>query len=157
MEGQTMTVLEKDGWYDYKFNASAVYNIYNYLAVSALLREMGYEKENIAKAFDSLTIVQSRFWKEEIGSRELTEIMAKGLNAVACTRSFDFVSNQSGKKSVVLILDDVFDEKESTENIAWLYDADFEFLSSPDIIQIVAVGGRCLDSRLRLLIAGVKE
>ncbi len=100
--------------------------------------------------------MQSRFWKEEIGGRELTEIMAKGLNAVACTRSFDYVSNQSGKKAVVLMLDDVFDEKESSENIAWLYDADFEFLNSPDIIQIVAVGVRCLDGRLRLLIAGVE-
>jgi UDP-N-acetylmuramyl tripeptide synthase len=156
MENQTMTVLEKDGWYDYAFDASAVYNIYNYLSVSALLREMGYEKAKIAEAFRKLKIVQSRFWKEEINGKELTEIMAKGLNAVACSRSFDFVSNQEGKKSVVLMLDDVFDEKESSENIAWLYDADFEFLNSPDIIQVVSVGVRCLDSRLRLLIAGVE-
>lgn len=154
-KAQTMTVLEKDGWFDYKMNASAVYNIYNYLSVIALLREMGYEREKIAKAFEKLSIVQSRFWSELIGGRELTEIMAKGLNAVACTRSFDYVLNQPGKKSVVLMLDDVFDEKESSENIAWLYDADFEFLNSPDIIEVIPVGIRCLDSKLRLLIAGV--
>ena len=33
----------------------------------------------------------------------------------------------AGKKAVILMLDDVFDEKHSSENIAWLYDADFEF------------------------------
>ena len=56
---------------------------------------------------------------------------------------------------MVLMLDDVFDEKESSENITWLYDADFEFLNSPDIIEVIPVGIRCLDSKLRLLIAGV--
>ena len=83
--------------------------------------------------------------------------MAKGLNAVACTRSFDYVSSIPGTKSVVLMLDDVFDEKESSENIAWLYDADFEFLADPSVLQIVTVGVRSLDSRMRLLIAGVPE
>ena len=83
--------------------------------------------------------------------------MAKGLNAVACTRSFDYVSSEPGTKSVVLMLDDVFDEKESSENIAWLYDADFEFLNDPNITQIVTVGARSLDSKVRLLIAGVDE
>ncbi len=155
-KAQAVTVLEKVGWFDYRVNAAAVYNIYNYLAVLALLREMGYEKERIAEAFEKLSIVQSRFWTEEIGGRELTEIMAKGLNAVACTRSFDYVSNQPGKKSVMLMLDDVFDERESSENIAWYYDADFEFLNSPDIFEIIPVGIRCLDIRLRLLIAGVE-
>ena len=155
-KSQVMTVLDKDGWFDYKINATAVYNIYNYLSVLALLREMGYEKEKIAQAFEKLSIVQSRFWNEVINGRELTEIMAKGLNAVACTRSFDYVSNQPGIKSVMLILDDVFDEKESSENIAWYYDADFEFLNSPDIIEVIPVGIRCLDLKLRLLIAGVE-
>ncbi len=156
-EGGMMTVLESNGWYDYKINNMAIYNIYNYLAVSALLREMGYQKAKIAEAFETLKIVESRFLREEINGKELTVIMAKGLNAVACTRSFDYVANQPGNKAVVLMLDDVFDEKESSENIAWLYDADFEFLNSPDIAQVVAVGVRCLDTRLRLLIAGVEE
>ena len=51
----------------------------------------------------------------------------------------------------------MFDEKSSSENIAWLYDADFEFLAEEDTVQVLAVGARCLDTRLRLLIAGVPE
>lgn len=152
------TVLERDGvWYDYTMRADAVYNMYNMLAAVALLREMGYQRQDIAASFEKLEIVRSRYWNENIGGRELTQIMAKGLNAVACSRSFDFVANAAGKKAVVLMLDDVFDEKTSSENIAWLYDADFDFLAADDIIQVVAVGVRCLDTRLRLLIGGVEE
>ena len=93
---------------------------------------------------------------EAIGKWQLTASMAKGLNAVACSRNFDTVLNTPGKKAVVLLLADVFDEKESSENIAWLYDADFEFLHDKDIVQVLAVGARHADTRLRLLMAGVE-
>ena len=152
-----MTVCEHGSEHDYRLTSDALYNIYNSLSVIALLRELGYGADKIATAFDSLEVVRSRFWQEEIGGKPLTVIMAKGLNAVACTRSFDYVSSIPGTKSVVLMLDDDFDEKESSENIAWLYDADFEFLADPSILQIVTVGIRSLDSRMRLLIAGVPE
>ena len=156
-DGAVMSVKESGETHNYKLVANAVYNIYNALSVVALLREMGYPADKIVSAFDSLKVVQSRFWEEEINGKPLTVIMAKGLNAVACTRSFDYVSSEPGTKSVVLMLDDVFDEKESSENIAWLYDADFEFLNDPNITQVVTVGARSLDSKVRLLIAGVDE
>jgi hypothetical protein len=117
---------------------------------------MGYQKAEIAKAFEALEIVESRFLSEEISGRELAVIMAKGLNAVACTRSFDYVTGQPGKKAVVLMLDDVFDENESSENIAWLYDADFEFLNSSYISRWLR-RRRCLVMMLRLLIAELKK
>ena len=152
-----MTVLENDVWHDYRMPADAIYNLYNAVASVAALRTIGYTPEQIAEGMEKLQVVQSRFWQEEIGNWELTEIMAKGLNAVACSRNFDYVANAEGKKAVVLLLDDVFDEKSSSENIAWLYDADFEFLAEEDTVQVLAVGARCLDTRLRLLIAGVPE
>lgn len=152
-----MVISEGEESHEYRLISDTVYNIYNSLSAVALLRTMGYSADKIASAFESLKIVQSRFWEENIRGKLLTVIMAKGLNAVACSRSFDYVGAEPGKKRVVLMLDDVFDEKSSSENIAWLYDADFEFLASPDIEQIVTVGVRSLDSKMRLLIAGVPE
>ncbi len=154
-ERGTMAVMESDVWYEYHMPSDTVYNLYNALAVVTLLRSMGYEAAKIAQAMDGLQVVQSRLHDQQIGRWQLTESMAKGLNAVACSRNFDNVLNHPGKKAVVLMLDDVFDEKTSSENIAWLYDADFEFLNDPDIVQIVAVGIRSADTRLRLLLAGV--
>ena len=153
-EAGKITVMESDIWQEYPMPSPEVYNLYNALAAITLLRHMGRSASEIAEAMGQLKIVQSRLRSEEIGRWRLTESMAKGLNAVACSRNFDMVRNMPGKKAVVLLLDDVFDEKSSSENIAWLYDADFEFLCSEDIVQILAVGVRCLDTRLRLLLAG---
>lgn len=152
----TMAVMEESIWKEYKMPSTAVYNLYNALTVVALLRSMGYPAEKIAGAMERLKVVESRFHDETIGKWQLTASMAKGLNAVACSRNFDTVLNTPGKKAVVLLLDDVFDEKESSENIAWLYDADFEFLHDDDIVQVLAVGARHADTRLRLLMAGVE-
>ena len=149
-----ITVMESDIWKEYPMPSPEIYNLYNTLAAITLLRHMGHSAEEIAGAMSGLKVVQSRLRSEEIGRWQLTESMAKGLNAVACSRNFDMVLNTPGKKAVVLMLDDVFDEKTSSENIAWLYDADFEFLCHEDIVQILAVGKRCLDTRLRLLLAG---
>ncbi len=153
-EAGKITVMESEIWQEYPMPSSEIYNLYNTLAAVTLLRNMGYPAEKIAGAMEQLKIVQSRLRSEEIGRWQLTESMAKGLNAVACSRNFDMVSSVPGKKAVVLMLDDVFDEKTSSENIAWLYDADFEFLCDESIVQVLAVGTRCLDTRLRLLLAG---
>ena len=153
-EAGKLTVMESTIWQEYPMPSPEIYNLYNALASITLLRHMGYPAEEIAGAMEQLKVVQTRLRSEEIGRWELTASMAKGLNAVACSRNFDMVLNTPGKKAVVLMLDDVFDEKTSSENIAWLYDADFEFLCSEDIVQIVAVGTRRLDTRLRLLLAG---
>lgn len=152
-----VSILDGEVWQEYKAPGDAVYNLYNALAAVSMLRELGYSREQTASALEKISIVQSRFWQETINGRELTEIMAKGLNAVACSRNFDYAANASGRRIVVLLLDDVFDEKDSSENTAWLYDADFEFLNDPEIPQILAVGVRCLDTKLRLLIAGIPE
>jgi len=153
----TMTIMESDVWHEYPMPSGEVYNQYNALAAVTLLRSMGYSWVKISGAMEDLKVVQSRYQSEEIGRWRLTASMAKGLNAVACSRNFETVADTPGKKAVVLLLDDVFDERDSSENIAWLYDADFEFLNDPDIVQVIAVGVRCLDTRLRLLLAGLER
>lgn len=49
------------------------------------------------------------------------------------------------------------DTRHWSENTCWIYDADFEFLRNDSIVQIVCAGARCLDYKLRLLMAGVPE
>ena len=154
-ETMTAAIEEKGEEHLYKLNSKLVYNMYNYLAVTAALRQLNFGHEAISSAMQKSSIVASRFRQDTINGKTLSAIMAKGLNAVACSRSFDYVGSESGRKAVVLMLDDVFDEKHSSENIAWLYDADFEFLNTPDVVQLVIAGVQSSDSLLRLLIAGV--
>ncbi len=156
-DAMTAVIEEKGEGHPYALNSKLVYNMYNFVAVVAALRQLSFDHASISEALRKTNIVESRFRQDIIKGKTLSVIMAKGLNAVACSRSFDYVGGESGRKAVVLMLDDVFDEKHSSENIAWLYDADFEFLRTPDVVQIITVGVRSADSLLRLLIAGIPK
>ena len=55
------------------------------------------------------------------------------------------------------MVDDLYEEKEGSENTCWLYDADFEYLAQDAVKRVVVAGARNLDHKLRLLMAGVPE
>lgn len=152
-----LTVSEKGEEREYTLISDTVFNIYNELAAITVLRELGRTPEQVEAALGKIEVVKSRFWEEEKCGKTVTLLMAKGLNAVACSRGFDYIRREPGKKIVALMYDDIFDEKETSENIAWIYDVDYEFLSSEDLVQVIPCGVRALDGKLRLLIAGVPE
>lgn len=62
-----------------------------------------------------------------------------------------------GNKVVILLLADLHDEVNSSENITWLYDIDFEFLNKENVKQIIISGIRVYDILLRLLLAGIPK
>jgi hypothetical protein len=57
----------------------------------------------------------------------------------------------------VLAIEDLHDNIDSSENISFIYDVDFEFLNDPAIKRIAVVGKRALDMKLRMLLAGVPK
>ena len=136
-------------------SSNSIFNIYNMIAVITLLKEFGLSTEDIQDTFKKINITGTRYQKKEINGVSIVYNMAKGQNPIACSCVFDYVKKEKGKKEVILMLDDVFDAKSSTENITWLYDCDFEFLNSEDIQKIVIGGIRSKDYYLRLLLAGV--
>ena len=83
--------------------------------------------------------------------------LSKGQNPVAASRVFDYIRNEEGNKTVILIIDDCDDAKNSSENLTWLYDADFELLKDENVKQIIIGGVRANDYYLRLLLAGVEK
>jgi len=83
--------------------------------------------------------------------------MAKDRNALACSRAFDYVTGQPGRKKILMMMNNLSDEKNWSENVCWLYDCDFEFLTREGVELVAATGPRAFDYRLRLLIAGVPE
>ena len=91
------------------------------------------------------------------GDSKVMTVMSKGQNAVACSRVFDYVHFTEGKKQVIIMLDDNDDAKNSSENLNWVYDADFELLNDDNIERIIVGGKRCFDYKVRLMLAGVPE
>lgn len=135
----------------------SLFNAYNQAAVLAVLSEFGIAPEKLIKSLCSQKIVETRFSSEKIGGIEVINNMAKGQNSIACSCVFDYVKKVPGTKELILILEDVHDNKASSENMSWIYDADFEFLNDEKIRRIIVGGVRAVDFKVRMLIAGIPE
>jgi UDP-N-acetylmuramyl tripeptide synthase len=135
-------------------NANIV-NVYNEIAVATTLDLLGVPRERILEAFDHLKPPTTRSAIEEVGGVRLVRQLTKGLVGVACSRAFEYVASFAGRKAVVLNIDEVSERTADVENIAWVYDADADYLADESIAQIVVGGVRRHDQALRLAIAGV--
>ena len=156
-ENKKIEVNNKDKTTKFQLIQTSIFNIYNMIAAISLLSEIGLEEDVIQRSFTELEIVKTRFDEEFINGKRIIMHLAKGQNPVACSRVFDYVQHETGNKMIILLIDDFFDAKESSENVAWLYDADFQLLNHDSIKQILVAGDRYLDTKLRLLLAGIDE
>lgn len=132
-----------------------LFNVYNELAVIAVLTELGVATEELRRALGRMGVVSSRLNETPAGKAVVVQAMAKGQSAVSSCRTLDFVSKEPGNKSVVLVIDDLYERRDSSEFIGWIYDTDFEVLAKDDVRQVIALGPRCIDYKIRLQMAGV--
>lgn len=157
LENGTMCVKKGESENTFPVVNKALYNVYNELAAISLLTEFGLSAEQLQKALGGMKVTETRFKEDTAGKAKIIQTMAKGQNSVSCSRTLDFVGHESGERSVFIMIDDFYERKDSSEFIGWIYDADFEFLNTPEIKQVIVAGPRCRDYRLRLLIAGIDE
>ncbi len=157
LENMTMRVKDKNGEGEYRLISDSIFNVYNMVTVISIARELGMSHKEIAKIMDGMEVVATRYGSEKVGNVTLTNQMAKGLNALASSRAFDYVSHREGEKELFMMMSCMTDERHWSENTSWLYDCDFEFLNTPEITHIIATGPRAIDYKLRLMLAGVAE
>ena len=151
----TMSVNGNEEQYD--LITDNIINIYNMVAVIALLRQFGLTAEQLNNSLKKQKIVETRYAEETIKGKKIVTHLAKGMNPIACSRVFDYIKKEPGNKAVILILDDFHDSLTSSENITWHYDADYEFLKDDSIKQIIVTGVRNLDTYVRLQMADVPK
>jgi Zn ribbon nucleic-acid-binding protein len=132
-----------------------IVNVYNEIAVAAVLDQLSVPKDRIVAAFEFLSPPTTRFAAEVVGDVQLVRLLTKGLVGVACSRAFEYLTSFRGRKAVVLNIDEASERITDVENTAWTYDADYEYLADDSIAQIVIGGARRHDQALRLAIAGV--
>ena len=157
-ENKTFTVSHDGVKETYKLINDNITNLYNLCAVVTLMNRLGVPYEKVHKAFDSLEIVKSRHEEITEGNHKMTVIMAKGQNPIAVTGVLNYVSSCEGQHKCLLVsIDDWFDNTKESENVSWIYDTDYRFLSDDSIDQVIFTGKRCRDYYLRALMAGVPE
>ncbi|QNO36446.1 DUF1727 domain-containing protein [Protaetiibacter sp. SSC-01] len=132
-----------------------IVNVYNEIAVAAVLDVLEVPRDRIVRAFDTLAPPTTRFASERIGDALLVRLLTKGLVGVACSRAFEYLRSFPGRKAVVMTIDEWSERENEVENTAWIYDADYEYLADESIEQLVVGGNRRYDQALRLAIAGV--
>lgn len=155
--GSEMPVTEGGKTYSYPILSDSFVNAYNVLTAIAALRELGYSHEEIRSLMSRARITVTRHSFEPVGDVTLVRQMAKEKNALATSRAFDYIAHRPGRKEVLMMMNCLGDTKHWSENTCWIFDSDFEFLRDDSVVQIVCTGSRCLDYKLRLLLAGVPE
>ena len=154
-EGRRLVISRGGERAEYPLINSSIFNIYNELSAVTVLLTMGLESGEIARALADTKIDATRYDRETVGKVRTVYTMTKSWIAPACSAVFDYVTRLPGEKELVLLLEDPVDNVESSENLTYLYDTDFEFLCRPGIRRIVVPGLRRRDFCLRLLLAGV--
>ena len=154
-ENKKMTIRHEEKNEVYDIINNNIINIYNMLATITLLRELGLTDEQINPVLKKQKIVDTRYFKETVGKVEVVTQLAKGMNPIACSRAFDYVRKESGNKAVFVLFDDLHEAASGSENIAWHYDTDYEFLNDDSIKQILTAGARYLDTKVRLEMADI--
>ena len=157
LKNMKLTLINGNLEEEYDLISDNIINIYNIVTVITVLKQLEAEIEQIKKEKKKQKIVDTRYSKEEIDGIQIITHLAKGMNPIACSRVFDYVRKYEGNKVVILLLDDLHEAASGSENTAWQYDTDYEFLNDDSIKQIILAGVRYLDGYVRLQMAGIDK
>ncbi len=156
-ENKELTIRIKGEEQSYPLISDIIFNIYNELTVITTLLEIGIPNDKVKELVARIQVPDSRLNHKEVNGVTVVQAMSKGQSCISSCRTFDYVAGETGKKAIVLAMDDYYDRKKSIEYIGWIYDVDYEFFNKEDIVQVIATGPRCYDHKVRLLLAGVPE
>ena len=135
-------------------NLPAVYNIYNAAGAAAALDAFGFQRAEIASALASFDCGFGRMEKFDLEGRPGRMMLVK--NPAGCNQVMRYLAALPDKAMFVVCLND--NDADGTD-ISWIWDADFECLSTMGdrLDQVLVSGIRAEDMFLRLKYAGVPE
>lgn len=157
LANKEMMVIEGDKKYKYNLINDSVFYAYNLLFVIATLRELGMEHAQLTEYVKNLKITSFRNITETINGVEVNLFASKGQNGSSSSSVFEYITTNKDPKQVIIFMDDRFDKYHPLETMTWLYEADFEFLKSPNIKKIIVGGKLYRQYKVRFLVAGVPE
>lgn len=152
-----MTVREDGETTAYPLISDTVFNAFNVLSYIALMRELGFAKQELVDFLKTQRVTKIRETSVKFNGIEYLTYAAKSQNVSAASTVFEYMAKEPSIKEVVLLLDEVQDRNHPSETVTWLYETDYEFLNSPNIKKIIVGGHMYLNHKLRLLLAGIDE
>ncbi len=156
-DAMRFTMKLPQGSEEYRLMGENITDLYNTAAAVAFLREFGLSYKAVSGSLEKTQLARSRYDVEKVGSKEVVFCLAKGQSPIASSRVFDFITEQGKNCAIVLMNYDSHDQSKSSENTAWLYEVDYEFLNNDCVRQLIPTGNRCYDYQLRALLAGLPQ
>lgn len=130
---------------------------YNLLSCISFLHCIGLNLNQIQHELNKLEIVKSRFDVVKVQNKQIIIMMTKDQNPVATSRVFDYIRKQNHLNSAVILINENTEHHTLSENNAWYFDTDFEYLNQSFIKQIIGGGQRVLDLKIRVRMSGIDE
>jgi lipid II isoglutaminyl synthase (glutamine-hydrolysing) len=136
----------------YQLGIGGTYNVYNALGAIACAKEFGIEELVIKKALKDYQATNGRMQEFQIGNSLSLLNLAK--NQVGADISISEMVKGEESKQILFVLNDLAHD---SEDISWIWDADFERLTKANISRIICSGTRADDMALRVSYAGVDK
>ncbi|MBW9148824.1 Mur ligase family protein [Clostridium sp. CM028] len=143
--GSTVHINNKE----YYINQPGTYNIYNALCAYSVAKLLGLEDTSIEH---SLKTVASSFGRQEtlnIEGKEVKIILVK--NPAGYDEAVNTINLDKRKINLSLLLNDNYADG---KDVSWIWDVNFERLTSLNINKIMISGIRLYDMAIRLKVAG---
>lgn len=131
---------------------AGLYNIYNALAAYSLASFFGLEPEEIKQGFEKAERV---FGRQEILTIEGKQVLINLVkNPVGLNQVIDLVGLDNNPSTLIAILNNQYADG---TDVSWIWDSDFEKMSSFPIESIYTAGMRKEDMTKRLTVANIYE
>ena len=130
-----------------KCGINSLYHAYNMLAAFALCRELGVSAESIEKSISDYFLTNGRVRCWEHSDRKLVLLTSKHENSTSYDYSLEYAARAGGS---VLVIVDAVSRKYFTGETSWLWDIDFDRLSTDSVEKVYIAGKYVWDIAQRL-------
>lgn len=133
-------------------NQSGTYNIYNGLCAYSIAKELNIPDELIKRSLENQS---SSFGRQEtinIEGKDVKILLVK--NPAGYNQALDTICLNKDKFAAAFLLNDNYADG---QDVSWIWDVDFEKLTSTNIDEIYVSGIRAYDMAVRLKVAGLNS
>ncbi len=135
---------------------SSLYNVYNILAAFAVTSILGIDSETITNSINNYVLKNGRVVNFKINNHNGTLLTSKHENSVSYDQSITYATNSKEECSVIIIVDAI-SRKYFTSETSWLWDINFDKLSSENVKNIILSGSYANDLAARFTYTDIPQ
>lgn len=139
-----------------KLNKGVLFAVYYTTLAYAICKEIGLETKDILREINEDELSSKRGKTYEFEGRKIEMLESKNENNLSYLQSLNYITNQEGKKTVVMGFENV-SRRYRFNDLSWLWDIEFELLNDEAIEKIFLIGRFRYDVAVRLHYAKIDE